>query len=310
MQDLAKLTIEELENILAIAPYSQLHQMMYSIKKNEKEKGALYQYQEGALLALENEQQEFSEKIIQQLSEDEKPEDKVSDVVVDEVISSEKENTTVLQLRSSVPGTEGEEDTPLDLPLTDKKSDKKKPKKKKEAEKKETKQKKKSTKKKSKKEKPRKPKKGKKKLKKKKEKEPTKVKPEKTKKKKKEKSNKKKKIKSKLESPKSKSKKSKKSKSKKNKKDITLSDFSQWLLTQSKENTMTDFSYPKFQKKTTKKKNKRKKKDKSIISEPLANLLAKQGHNDEAKEMYEQLSLIFPEKSAFFAAKIEKLKKD
>ena len=46
-----------------------------------------------------------------------------------------------------------------------------------------------------------------------------------------------------------------------------------------------------------------------IISETLAELLAKQGSRKKAIQMYERLSLIFPEKSAFFAAKIEKLKK-
>ena len=296
MQDLAKLTIEELENILAVAPYSQLHQMMYSIKKSEKEKGALYQFQEGALFALENEQQELSEKIIQQLTEDEKSTDEVPVIVTEEISISEKEDAAIVQLRSSVPGTEGEKEKTQDLPITEKKKEKKKSKKKK----------KKSTENIPEKEKTQK-------TKKKKEKKSVKVKPEKTKKKKKVKSDKKKKVK-KLKSkhilPIAKDKKSKKSKDNKAKKDVTLSDFSQWLLAQSKESTMTDFSFKKSSKKSSKKKNKIKKKDKGIISEPLANLLAKQGHNEEAIKMYEQLSLIFPEKSAFFAAKIEKLKKD
>lgn len=46
-----------------------------------------------------------------------------------------------------------------------------------------------------------------------------------------------------------------------------------------------------------------------IISETLADLLALQGYNKKAKKMYKQLSLIFPEKSGFFAARIKKLKK-
>jgi len=37
--------------------------------------------------------------------------------------------------------------------------------------------------------------------------------------------------------------------------------------------------------------------------------MEKQGHIDKAIEMYEKLSLINPEKSAYFAALIEKLKK-
>ena len=46
-----------------------------------------------------------------------------------------------------------------------------------------------------------------------------------------------------------------------------------------------------------------------IASETLADLLARQGAVDRATKMYERLMLIFPEKSAYFAAKIEQLKK-
>jgi len=45
-----------------------------------------------------------------------------------------------------------------------------------------------------------------------------------------------------------------------------------------------------------------------IITETLAQLLANQGQIEKAINMYDRLSLIFPEKSAFFAAKIEQLK--
>ena len=45
-----------------------------------------------------------------------------------------------------------------------------------------------------------------------------------------------------------------------------------------------------------------------LISEPLASLLARQGQRKKAIAMYEQLMLLFPEKSGFFAAKIEELK--
>ena len=45
-----------------------------------------------------------------------------------------------------------------------------------------------------------------------------------------------------------------------------------------------------------------------IITETLAELLANQGQTEKAINMYERLSLIFPNKSAFFAAKIEQLK--
>lgn len=49
--------------------------------------------------------------------------------------------------------------------------------------------------------------------------------------------------------------------------------------------------------------------NKDVISETLARLLAKQGHRDRAIAMYERLGLAFPEKSSFFAAEIDKLKK-
>lgn len=45
-----------------------------------------------------------------------------------------------------------------------------------------------------------------------------------------------------------------------------------------------------------------------VITETLAEVLADQGQNEKAILMYEKLSLIFPEKSAFFAARIENLK--
>lgn len=48
--------------------------------------------------------------------------------------------------------------------------------------------------------------------------------------------------------------------------------------------------------------------NKDVISETLARLLAKQGHKEKALAMYQRLCLAFPEKSAYFAAEIEKLK--
>lgn len=50
-------------------------------------------------------------------------------------------------------------------------------------------------------------------------------------------------------------------------------------------------------------------KSSSLVSEPLADLLVHQGHFDEAKKMYEQLMHKNPEKSRYFAAKIENLLK-
>jgi tetratricopeptide (TPR) repeat protein len=49
--------------------------------------------------------------------------------------------------------------------------------------------------------------------------------------------------------------------------------------------------------------------NKEIASETLARLYWRQGHREKALAMYERLILLFPEKSAYFAAEIEKLKK-
>ena len=48
--------------------------------------------------------------------------------------------------------------------------------------------------------------------------------------------------------------------------------------------------------------------NKDVISETLARLLVKQGYKEKAIVMYERLCLAFPDKSAYFAAEIEKLK--
>lgn len=49
--------------------------------------------------------------------------------------------------------------------------------------------------------------------------------------------------------------------------------------------------------------------NKDVISETLARLFARQGYREKAIHMYERLILTFPEKSSYFAAEIDKLKK-
>jgi len=49
--------------------------------------------------------------------------------------------------------------------------------------------------------------------------------------------------------------------------------------------------------------------NKEIASETLARLFWLQGHKEKSLAMYQRLSLLFPEKSAYFAAEIDKLKK-
>ncbi|HMQ07180.1 MAG TPA: hypothetical protein PKC30_07760 [Saprospiraceae bacterium] len=108
-----------------------------------------------------------------------------------------------------------------------------------------------------------------------------------------------------------------------NKSEDYLSDFSKWLLSRTVnelEDSTDELPVTKKAKKKTKKARKKKgkktktaknislAKDAGIISEPLADLLAQQGHIEEAVRMYKQLGLIFPEKSIYFAAKIEKIK--
>lgn len=47
-----------------------------------------------------------------------------------------------------------------------------------------------------------------------------------------------------------------------------------------------------------------------LVSESLAAILAKQGKTEKAREMYQKLSLKYPQKSAYFASQIENLKRE
>lgn len=97
-----------------------------------------------------------------------------------------------------------------------------------------------------------------------------------------------------------------------------VSSYTNWLLEQESINGKKELEpMSKKKKKAKKKKSKSKvpkaasdslKKRSTIISEPLANILAMQGHKKKAAKMYKQLGLIFPEKSSYFAAKIQTLK--
>lgn len=102
-------------------------------------------------------------------------------------------------------------------------------------------------------------------------------------------------------------KKTKKTKKYKLKEYSGISPFSKWLLTFKKVDLDKKI---KKEEKIAKRKaieataNRSIEKSTQIISEPLADLLASQGHFDEAKKMYEQLMQKYPEKSSYFAAKI------
>jgi len=95
---------------------------------------------------------------------------------------------------------------------------------------------------------------------------------------------------------------------------IGLSAYGQWLM--KFKDQEIEAKIEKARKKSIKKKQKDKikknamlsvTKSNQIISEPLANILAAQGHLDEAKKMFEQLMLRNPEKSSYFAAQINNL---
>ncbi len=95
--------------------------------------------------------------------------------------------------------------------------------------------------------------------------------------------------------------------------------FTDWLegLKKSRKSEEKVDKTPEGKKKKKKKKKKKAKKEKGkkkneleqaeIISETLAELMAKQGYTEKAIEMYNRLSLLFPEKNAYFAAKIDDL---
>ncbi len=89
-----------------------------------------------------------------------------------------------------------------------------------------------------------------------------------------------------------------------------ISEFSKWLLSFKEEDVERKIKKEeKAARKRIIEENARKSVTKSaaIISESLAAILASQGHLDDAKKMYEQLMHKYPEKSSYFAAKINNL---
>ena len=98
-----------------------------------------------------------------------------------------------------------------------------------------------------------------------------------------------------------------------------VSSFTSWLLEQKSIDKDAEVKAKNVMKgKKKKKKGKKKskvpkaaiesvKKQDSIISEPLADILAAQGHPKKAKKMYKKLALVFPEKSDYYQRKIESL---
>jgi hypothetical protein len=89
-----------------------------------------------------------------------------------------------------------------------------------------------------------------------------------------------------------------------------ISPYSQWLLSFKSDDIEKKI---KKEQKIAKKKafdeaaNRSIKKSANILSEPLAELLVTQGHLDEAKKMYELLMIKYPEKSIYFAEKINQI---
>ncbi len=107
-------------------------------------------------------------------------------------------------------------------------------------------------------------------------------------------------------------------KEQKNQSEPMVDSFEAWLASlEASVKAVEKESKSKKKKKKGKKKSKKKEllvaklsleEDDEVISETLANLLANQGYNEKAIDMYEKLSLLFPEKSTYFARKIEHLK--
>lgn len=91
-----------------------------------------------------------------------------------------------------------------------------------------------------------------------------------------------------------------------------ISDYAIWLISlKGKDITKKIAKEEKAAKKRALEENAKKSVTKSanIISESLAEILANQGHLDDAKKMYELLMQKYPEKSVYFAAKINHLSK-
>jgi hypothetical protein len=256
VQNFVDYTLHDLENLVATAPYSQYHQMLLALKRNELSKSTIYQPYLGSLPDLKNLLKEEA-KNINPISEIENTTPSESHIIADKSHQEEEKNINSLSKPKDMVSVESQ-------PVSNK-SDQP----------------------------------------------PSKistegefilVKKDKPKEKQKKKSKKEKSEKLKQATKK---KKTKKKKTKKLVDLVGLSDYSKWLLlgelTEGKQKSKT-----KSTKKTKGDKHQAEKPE--VISEPLAQLLALQGHKDKAIEMYEKLVKLFPEKEKEYLDTIDQIK--
>lgn len=131
MDNFIDYTLQDLENLVAAAPYSQYHQMLLALKKNELQKGSIYQPYLGNLPELKAKIVERAEQIkpiqdnIQMIHQTEIP---------SEIVAKEKSQETIMETHNPeliIPHVEKKQKPKKSkLKIKDKKKDKKKQKKK------------------------------------------------------------------------------------------------------------------------------------------------------------------------------------